>query len=253
MTSRMSTWIMILILVACLGIWAGCTRESSITVSQPNGQSQGTSNSYFPVAEGKMSTYAISSPGGASSTLTIRLGSKIPFGADSAWQWFAIRPDYSIDTDYVVVTATTVVSYENANSEPETILRAPLLPGQNWSRFPATTQVDVVLPDTTTLATDYTGGIVTKGNGHDDPGGDNGNGSGKVVPIAGGAQATVDGIEEVVLSNGSHYSGALRIETANTSGTANYYWFAPAYGLVKYVLGATPTRPDGSQMGELLN
>jgi hypothetical protein len=251
MTSRVTISVLFLSLLAGLMVWLGCSGDRANGVYQADTASHGTASYYFPTSEGKVSTFAITKSGGSSSVETVKLGGLVPFKYGTARLWLAIRPDYSVDTDYVIVSGSSVVLYDNANSLPETILQTPLQAGQSWNRYPEQTVVDTTV-DTTTLATELGGtDIITKGG--DGGGGGGGNGTGKIVPTTGLNQARVDAIEEIVLSSGTHYTGALRVKTDNSGGTVNYYWFAPGYGLVRYVLGATPTLANGIQTGELIN
>ncbi len=253
MTSRLRSSVLFLSLAAACLIWAGCSGDTASSLTQSTAP-QGSTAYYFPTSVGSVSTFAMTNYGGASSIMTIKMGPRIEFQGDSANMWFGFRAGQSVDTNYVVVRASGVTLYTAPQAAGETILASPLRPGQSWSRFLQVLD-SVPTTDTTTLATDFPGGgIVVKGNnGGGGGGGNGGGGTGKVVPTIGSNLAYVDAVEEVALSNGSRYAGALKVRTVNTLGTQNYYWFAPGIGLVKYVLSASANHANGSEMGELVS
>lgn len=248
MISQLRLAMLCLFLAVGLLIWAGCTGDTASSVYQSSA-TQGSTAYYFPTTVGSTSTFTVTSYGGASTVMTIKMGPKVGFQGDSANLWFGIRPGLPVDTNYVVVRGTGVFLYTDPLSSVETILQSPLRPGQSWSRFVPSLD-STQSGDTTTLATDFPGGgIIVKGN---NGGGGSGGGTGKVVPTTGSNLAYIDAIEEVDLGSGGHYSGSLRVRTVNPQGTQNHYWFAPGVGLVKYVLGASPSHANGIEMGELV-
>jgi hypothetical protein len=240
------------VFAVALALMAGCTQRSTdgIYQSDLSGLGSGTST-YFPTVAGRVSTFAVTYDGGGQSILTLEIGNPSQYGSIQSVEWLAIRPDNSIDTDYVVVGSSGVTLYETHQSQPETFLKYPLQPGQTWDRF-STSNTTVTVSDTMSIATGFDdgSGIVTKGGGGT---GGGGGGTGKVVPGSTGNVSKVAAIEEIVLANGSHFSGAVKIEVDDQSGLQNFYWFAPGIGLVKYVVGATAQRPNGTQRGELIS
>jgi hypothetical protein len=240
------------VLAAAVALLAGCTQRSTDGIYQSDTSGLGSgSSAYFPTAAGKVSTFAVTYDGGAQSSLTLEIGNASQYGSINSIEWLAIRPDNSIDTDYVVVGTSGVTLYETMQSQPETFLKFPLQPGQTWDRFAASNST-ITTSDTATIAAGFDdgSGIVTKGGGGN---GGGGGGTGKVVPGTSGNVSRVNAIEEIVLSNGSHFSATVKVEVDDQSGLQNYYWFAPGIGLVKYVVGATAQRPNGTQRGELIS
>jgi hypothetical protein len=235
-----------------VAILAGCSNVDEIILPNTNTDQAASNGAYFPTTAGMTSTLLVTNDGGGQSYLTLQVGSPASIRSLAATQWFAIRPDNSVDTDFVVVSPGGVTLYENPQSVAETILKFPLAQGSSWSRFADSNDPTIGGSDTTTIATGNGGGIVTKGG---DTGGDGGGGGGfgKVLPNCGGTISKVSSIEDVELTGGRHFSSSVKVEVDDPQGFQNFYWFAPGVGLVKFILGATPQRPNGIQKGEVIS
>ncbi|MFZ1683145.1 MAG: hypothetical protein WAU88_03350 [Candidatus Zixiibacteriota bacterium] len=238
-----------LLLVAAL---AGCSNVDEIIMPNSDSSQAASNGAYFPTTTGRSSTLLVTNDGGGQSYLTLQVGSPASIGTTAATQWFAIRPDNSVDTDYVVVTTSGVTLFETPRSAAETILKFPLAQGASWVRFAGSSDSSANGSDSTTIATGNGGGIITKG-GDTGGGGGGGGGAGKVLPNCGGTISRVSSIEDVVTTSGRHFSSSVKIEVDDQQGFQNFYWFAPGVGLVKYILRATPQRPNGVQRGEVIS
>jgi hypothetical protein len=220
----------------------GCSSHRSDgglgSLSQDNAYS---SSSYFPLEAGWTSTFDVAGST-SSSTLTFVVGEEVPFGSGSAHQWLIVAPGGTVDSNYVVATATGVFVYASSQSLAEQILHLPLEVGMSWSRVDGTGGAD-----TTSIATTLDG-TITKGL-------DTGLilETRKLIPITGDNQLVVQAVEELALSNGLRFNSAYRISNAAGSGTSNNYWFVSGVGLVKYVLGATAQNPEGLVRGEIVS
>ena len=87
-------------------------------------------------------------------------------------------------------------------------------------------------------------------NGEDS---DNGGVVGKVFPTTGSNVRWVARVETITLNDGVVFSGAAKVVNQLSNGSTNQYWFAPGFGLVRYVIGATQSYPNGQQVGELVS
>lgn len=224
---------------------AGCSDSDIIGTSEEPTVDPHAITFYFPIEPGYTSTLEVRDSDGRTSAMTFKVGAEVPFGSSSAVQWFH-QAGSGFDTSYVRVSGTAIFLYESSSSLPERILQGPLVQGSSWTRYPA---VDAPL-DTTSIVTGETdlGDVIGKG---DDNGG--GSSAAKSFPTTGSNEMRVERVETIQLSNGSSFAGCAKVTNQLSDGSENQYWFAPGYGLVKYVIGATENYPLGRQTGELVS
>lgn len=198
--------------------------------------------SFFPLEEGYRASYQISSAYSDLGVVSYTVGKDVPFLGASATLWIANNNGHK-DTSYFVQNGSSLVFYEEKNSDPEIILNFPLALGKTWSRFGT---LESQITDTT-----GTGGVIID---KDSTLGDIGVSLASTFPIEGYALMTVDKIESVELSDGSYYSGVARVSNDAGGNTRNYYWYASGVGLIKYILGGNnPENPTGGIQAELIS
>ncbi len=224
---------------------AGCSESDIIGTSNEPSVDPHAITFYFPVESGYTSTLEVRESDGRTGTITFKVGDVVPFGSSSAVQWFH-QAGSGFDTSYIRVNGTAIYLYETFSSSPERILQGPLVQGSSWTRYPT---IDTPL-DTTSIVTGETdlGDLVDKD-------GDNGGGGGaaKSFPTTGSNEMRVERVETILLTSGSSFAGCAKVTNQLSDGSENQYWFAPGYGLVKYVIGATESFPSGRQTGELVS
>lgn len=223
----------------------GCSDNDIIGTSNEAAADPRAITFYFPVESGYTSTLEVRESDGRTSTMTFKVGAEVPFGSSSAIQWFH-QAGTGFDTSYVRVAGAAIYLYESISSLPERILQGPLIQGSSWTRYPS---IDTP-SDTTSIVTGETdlGDIVDK---DDDNGGDGG--AAKSFPTTGSNEMRVERVETILLASGSSFAGCAKVTNQLSDGSENQYWFAPGYGLVKYVIGATESYPSGRQTGELVS
>lgn len=224
---------------------AGCTDADIIGSYESPAVDPNLITFYFPVDPGYTSTLEVRESDGRSSLMTFKVGQEVPFSSTSAVEWFH-QNGSGFDTSFVVISGASLYLYETKGAIPERILQGPLAPGSQWTRYPTADSQG----DTTTITTGETdlGDIMDKGNG------DTGDGGAlKFFPTTGSNELQVERIETIVLSSGSTFSGCAKVVNQLSDGSVNQYWFAPGFGLVKYVIGATQGYPSGRQIGEMVS
>jgi hypothetical protein len=232
-------------LAFCLMLFviAGCSNNSSLVTAPGTGALPTLATSWFPLTPGSSSTFETTDADGFNHLVTFKVGNLVSFGSSTAYQWFILENGAVQDTDFVVATATAVYVYESSFSAPEQILKVPVATGSTWNRYAGSTRDTI--------------SIITGGEGKDNGDtGDSGDGDldvfSKIFPTEGSNEMKVVRVDQLTLDNGSHYSGTAEITNSNPGGSTNHYWFAPGLGLVKYVIGATQSRPSGQASGEMI-
>lgn len=231
--------------VACMGItlmMTGCSDDDIMGPPVTRNIDPNAITNYFPVDAGFTSTYEVRDADGRTTTNSFRVGGTVPFGELNATQWF-YEVGSGYDTSYIVVIGSSLYLYESPSAVGERILQGPLNPGATWTRYPGLTTSDST--------------IVTGGTDIEDilNGEDSGNGGvvGKVFPTTGSNVLRVERVETITLNDGVVFSGAAKVVNQLSNGSTNQYWFAPGFGLVRYVIGATQSYPNGQQVGELVS
>lgn len=222
-------------LIVLLCLFAGCS-NTDVTTTPITGPTPSTVASWFPLTPGYSATFEIRDADGATHLVTFKVGSSVPFGSKTAYQWFVLENGSVQDTDYVAPTSDAIFIYESPSSLPEQVLRVPVITGSSWYRY------NEYVRDTISIIT-----------GGEDPDTTDYSYQMKIFPSAGSNEMRVARVDQLTLDNGSHYSGAAEITNSNPGGTTNHYWFAPGLGLVKYVIGATEFRPNGQASGEMVS
>jgi hypothetical protein len=224
---------------------AGCSDDDIIGSYESPTVNPSSTTFYFSIDPGYTSTFEVRESDGRSSLLTLKVGRQVPFLGTSAVEWFH-QVESGFDTSFVVISGASIYLYETKGSIPERILQGPIAQGAQWTRYPTADSQG----DTTTITTGETdlGDIVDKGNA------DTGDGGAlKFFPTTGSNELRVERIETIVLSTGSSFSGCAKVVNQLSDDSMNQYWFAPGYGLVKYVIGATQGYPAGRQIGEMVS
>jgi len=234
---------MVAIFIFTLG-WIGCSENDSTQITNITGN--GTAEefvNYFPLDEGNTSIYEVTYSNGSTEELTFRVGTEVPFGSITAIQWFIESSTGSRDTNYIVVTDSSIYLYTDYQSVPEKILYYPLLPGVSWSRYVSTeTVISDVLDDDEAESND------------DDGTGIDGGFLSATYPTTGYGDMLVENSETVQLNSGYYYSGSVKITNSSSTDLKNYYWYTPGIGLIKFVIGTTDnTYPVAQSVGELVS
>ena len=236
--------------IICFG-WYGCfddTVQTIFTDSGTTGTSSSAIETYFPLSAGTSSLFTVTQANGIKELVTYKVGKKVDLKGVEVTEWIGITNGVQ-DTGYFRVYSDALYFYENIQAEPEKIIEMPFVIGSSWDRF-ETGGTDLTFDD---LYIDISAG--------DDyqPDPIEGDSTGfppvtlKTYPSIGAISMTVESIERLQLNNGLSYSEAVKISNTDYSGTKdNYYWYVANYGLVKFVIGATDTKPNGDLMGEIL-
>ncbi len=235
---------LLLLFVTLLGLcFTSCSDNDIMAPASDQSVDRSAITFYFPVDPGYTSRYEVRDSDGRITSTTFRVGENVPFSQATATLWF-YETASGYDTSYIVVNGSSLYLYEGVNSAGERILQGPINPGAKWTRYPSNDVTDTV--SIVTGETDL-GDILTEDDGG------NGGAATKVFPITGSNELRVAAVETIVLSNGDTYAGSARIVNELSDGSTNQYWFAPGYGLVRYVIGSTATYPNGRQYGELVS
>lgn len=220
--------------------WVGCSDDTIVTNSLSGAASEVSPvTKYFPMAEGYTTVFDITWPDSRVESKSFTIGNEVELAGINAVEWLSYSNSSGIDTGYFHATSTALYYYDDPGASPEKILELPLVPGANWIRFGDNDNLTSNLSDSTAdnkFTTD-----------DDDIGGSNA----KNFPSAGYSKMVVEKVESLQLDNGSFYSGTIKIFSENSNGTINLYWYAPGVGLVRYVINASSTNLNGSEMGEL--
>jgi len=234
---------MVAIFIFTLG-WIGCSENDTTLITNISGD--GATDefvNYFPLEEGHTSLYEVTYSNGSTEELTFRVGAEVPFGSITALQWFIESSTGSRDTNYIVVTDSSIYLYTDYQAVPEKILYYPLQPGVSWSRYVSTETViaDVLNDD--------------KAESDDDDGSDTDGGVlSASYPTTGSGDMLVENSETVLLNSGLYYSGSVKITNSSSTDLKNYYWYTPGIGLVKFIIGTTDnTYPVAQSAGELVS
>ena len=235
----------LLLTTVCLGIslfLISCSDDDIIAPYTETTTDASLITYYFPIDQGYTATYEVRDSDGRPSATTFKVGGAVPFSNSTATHWF-YQKGTGYDTSFIVVTGASLYLYEGINGTGERILQGPLQPGAKWTRYPGYDS------DTASIVTgDEDFGEILGGE-------DGGNGGAvtKVFPTTGSNELKVEAVETIILANGSSFAGAARVVNQLSDGSTNKYWFAPGYGLVRYVIGATQSYPNGRQLGELVS
>jgi hypothetical protein len=212
-------------------------------ISNPSNGSEQISPAaeFFPLNENYFTTYEISGSNGSSELQTFKVGDEVPFNGSTAIEWFSYESNRT-DTGFFQVTDEAIIYYPSRNSASETIVQLPFAVGASWDRSD-----DIIINDSSSVDSvdingtkfDTTTTIII---------------TGKQLPIDGSSSMLIEAKESIVLDDGTHYTGAYRIQTTSTQTTSNYYWYVSDVGLVKYILDAeNGTYETGREVGELVD
>ncbi len=246
-TRQTSVCVLILALIATFA-WMGCDGDNATAPSQSGLTNDSPLAPYYPLHEGYVTTYEIDYANGNHSIETNETGHEVVFGGFNATEWIYRQSDARLDTSYFRVTDNAIYRYSSRNADPIKILEAPLTVGHSWSSY----AINVDDEDDEEPVDSSGSGSKTEDKGDtlaiivDGPGG-------FVTPLSGSAIMTIDGIEKLTLSDGSYYSGVIRVKAVGRAGVNDYYWFAAGVGLVRYALDVAPAAyPNGAITGELV-
>lgn len=262
MKKRLSVQIISLFLVAItLGLW-GCEQKMSAPIINNSGEYTPGIDDYFPLSAGK-TTRIISTNTGYEPYIIKReqfeCGEGIELENQSVYSWIHTNLAYSSisDTSYFHRTETTLYFYETADSEPEIILEEPLEVGQTWQRFgdPTAGSDNLFTTMLEILTSKHIDDVEIILDDKDDFPDENGFSTGKIYPTSGSSLMTIVAVEDVALDDGRVFADCIKVRNERGE-DFNYYWYAPNYGLIKYVIGASTESlalaeiPDGLIIGE---
>jgi len=261
MTKRHWSAVGVVCLFGLLTMIAGCSENDTIIADISDSPQTTSLATYFPTSDGYRTTYQVTSSNGSSELIRFKIDGTSSLQGVDMLRLVAEMEDGSRDTSYLKITSQAVYMYETDNGKPETILQTPLKVGHSWSRFDENSPETDSQADTVSISLGFLDNIL-KGEGTvrslNDADGSNYKGyydplAAKVFPTQGRVQMRVQAVEDINLSSGDHYSYVLRLSNVQQSGLANYYWYAPGVGLVRYALGVSAASyPDGDVVGELL-
>lgn len=247
-------------LALIMAVMVGCSGDDAIVADLPDGAQSSATSAYFPVADGYTTVYQVTN-NGSTDLVRFEIDGRAPQPHGDKWLFVATLPSGARDTSFIKVTSQAVYHYDHTSSDPETILQAPLRVGHSWQRFGISSPEAEVQEDSLGFSLGELSDLL-KGDGTATTLGDyNFEGykpdddryAGKTFPTEGRLEMRIQNEEQLVLSNGRHYSYVLRLSNVQASGVANYYWYAPGVGLVRYALGATTyTYPNAPIVGELV-
>ena len=242
------TFVVVTVGVICFG-WFGCSDDTIETIVSGSNIDNYSSpiETYFPLSEGTSRLFTITQANGHTETVSFRVGKAIDLRGIEVIEWIKTE-DGGIDIGYFRATSNSLYYYENKNAASEKVLEVPFNIGDTWSRFEVTTDNywDDVNVDT------------TSGDEAGDPVGEDTLSyppiTNKSFPLTGSEIMSVESFEQLSLSNGKHYSRAVKVSNTDQTGLKNnYYWYVANVGLVRYVKGATDSSyPNGEEVGELL-
>ncbi|MFC1475363.1 hypothetical protein ACFLQG_01835 [Candidatus Zixiibacteriota bacterium] len=245
---KATTLTLVTIGVICFG-WFGCSDDSNETIVSGGSIINATNpvETYFPLSEGTSRSFTITQANGLSEIVSFRVGKSFDLMGIEVTEWIKTENDV-IDTGYFRATSSSLFYYEHKNSTSEKVLELPLDVGNTWSRYDVTDNNfwDYVFVDTS--LGDEAGNPVDEDTLIFPPS------TNKSFPLTGSEVMSVESFEQLSLSNGNHYSQAVKVSNTDQTGLKkNYYWYVANIGLVRYVKGATDSSyPNGEEVGELL-
>jgi len=235
------TFVLVTLGVAAI-TWYGCSDHTVKNIVSADEWPAETGESYFlPLEQGFTVIYEVTRADGSSNMITLEMGKMVQMGAIMAYEWFS-DDGSTRDTGYIAAGVDAAYFYESANSEAEKMIELPPAVGDSWERF----SEEYGGEDWVDILSGQTDGDDEQ-DAQDDA-------IAKVLPSEGGNIMTVVAIEDVQLSNGQQFNGAVKIcNESSAQGKVNYYWYVNRIGLVKYMLGVSEgSNPRIEVTGELL-
>ncbi len=239
---------------------AGCENSDKAIVSQAADDTI-TIEDYFPLTAGKTVTFTVDNEvTGIVSSEKYTVGAGVSDGNAISYQWIHSYGNYA-DTGYFVRTGSALYYYENGDAYAELLFDAPLEIGKSWNRLTQSREgqnlIDSLIGNYDNKYGGYNGGQNGGDHGYKEDGELGFGGVGKNFPLTASSYLSITAIEDIELSNGETFEDCLRVESQAGSQYTNIYWYAPKYGLIKYILGATEESlatedsPDGQVVGEM--
>ncbi len=249
----------------------GCDGYDHPVVTLP-AQEASPLQTYFPLSTGKAMIFSVQNEyTGQDTQEKFVVGQGLADGENMIYQW--IYSDLShpgiVDTGYFVQTGTALYFYDSLEAVPQKVLELPFETGKTWHRYDITARNEINLLES--LITDFGNkysDFTEDDDGYEEPKGYDdeaqqgavifGQGAGKNFPIMASGYFTLTAIEDVELGNGTVIKNCLRVESQAGSQYVNVYWYAENYGLIKYIIGASPESlaleedPEGQVIGEIL-
>lgn len=225
-------------------LWGGCSKDNTANLGSRSSTWASGASMYFPLNEGYSTTYTVKHANGNHETVRYEAGRGVDLGGSPAVEWHSFTSSGAVTTSYFKATENAIDHYSGLTDSPRRVLELPLEFGHTWT-------AQVSNGDGNTYDS-----LVT----NTDPGDkgaadttDNNGGPLFSYPALGSVYLTVEGFEDLQMSNGTYYSSALKVSSANQYGNESYFWYVAGVGLVKYVIDATGNdNPEGSVVGELV-
>lgn len=227
-------------------LWGGCSQDNTASLGSRSSTSASGAGMYFPLNEGYSTTYTVKYAGGSQETVRYEAGREVEFGGGLAVEWHSFASTGAVTTSYFRATESAIDHYSDVADSPRRILELPLEFGHTW-----TAQVS---------GDDSFGGTFDSLAANTDPddkgAADTTDNNGEPLfsyPALGSVYLTIEGFEDLQMSNGTYYSSALKVSSTSQYGDKSYFWYVAGVGLAKYVIDATGADyPEGRIVGELV-
>ncbi len=248
----------------------GCSNSDSVVSNAGAQNTDFGALNYLPVEAGYSASYVVTDASGAELRRESYSADSVVFvdgysGVNWVQRNLANDSVLSEGTMYWNSDKSILFHSDNNSTKVERLLRSPLEEEAQWPRWREPSVV--------------TGGGIIIGSGTDQLGdntaldnnlpGDGANGAGLEIdkdnpygvedpqfssfPTQGASTFFVGAMGEDLIVNGTLYNDCLLIETANSDGTINRYWYCVGVGLVQYALSSMPDEVVGTVNGALIN
>lgn len=203
---------------------------------------------YFPLTPGFTSEFKVEQANGLVNLVTFEIGDQVTYQNQTAWEWISQTKGVE-DTGYLVQSGDGLYFLDPDEYSREKLLELPLKIGNSWFRFEQTIIDSFPIDD----GGDIIVGDGGSGDGQDDQDTVSVFGPQLSYPVTGSNNMSVQAIEEIILKDGSHYSGAVRVHNEGPNGH-NFYWYVPKIGLVRYIIGTDAQASDEKgTVGDLIS
>lgn len=250
-------FIAVALIFSSVAFWVGCSDSDS--EYSPTSSTEPEISTYFPLKTGVSNEFIeVNNTVHDTCYHWFTVGSPVISGSRLVYRWIdenSNRPAF-VDTGFLFYDNEAIYYFENPYETPEKLLTVPFQVGSIWLRY-NTSEVQLDYDNYIDIFTGYTNDKNTDdgvlgGYNDGDPTQDDGVIAGKCFPTIGANYFKIAAIEDIVLYNGNHFQGCLKIEN-NVGGALNYYWYSPGVGLVKYMIGVdSEDYPEGEIVGQIV-
>jgi hypothetical protein len=243
---------LLIVVILSSAAFIGCADQTTSYTSKS--ELTATVAKYFPLNQGACVEYVITNNWNhTTSRQRFTVGTPISINGRDNFPWMSQNVLYPQirDTGYFYIADSSLYYFDSRSASAERVLEAPFTVGNSWQRSTPVVGTNGqnnlldILTGNGGIKNDNGGGGVQGGN-------DSGfGGAGKCFPTTGADYFIVAAVENIKFADGNEYKNCIRIE--NRSGDyANYYWYAPGAGLVRYAINSTvQTYPGGEIVGEI--